>query len=234
GKFGEACAIGEQALAAGGDAAALNAMLGMLRSQAGDLQAAANHLRAAQRSRPGDLVIGGNLAAVLAQLGDYRGALEIATEEVAKADRSGRLLKTRAFAAQMLEDHPTAISSYEMLVALDPGDWESWNNLGNSRREQGDAVGSIAALRRAIEIEPRSPPVWLNLATALVAGAHFEDAEQQLRKMAEDFPADEKPLRELHALYQQQMRDEEALEAIEGAVKRAPDKVDLWLALASH
>ena len=148
-----------------------------------------------------------------------------------KADRSGRLLKTRAFAAQMLEDHPTAISSYEMLVALDPGDWESWNNLGNSRREQGDAVGSIAALRRAIEIEPRSPPVWLNLATALVAGAHFEDAEQQLRKMAEDFPADEKPLRELHALYQQQMRDEEALEAIEGAVKRAPDKVDLWLAL---
>jgi tetratricopeptide (TPR) repeat protein len=234
GKFGEACAIGEQALAEGGDAAALNAMLGMLRSQSGDLVAAANHLRAAHSSRPGDPLIAGNLAAVLAQLGDYRDALEIATEESAKADRSGRLLKTRAFSEQMLEDYPSAVSSYEMLVAINPQDWESWNNLGNSRRELGDAEGSIAALRRAVEIEPRSPPIRLNLATALLAGGRFEDAEEELRKMAEDFPADDKPLRELHALYNQQLRDEEALEAIEGAVERAPDELELWLALASH
>jgi len=234
GRIREACRAGEQALAAGGDVAALSAMLGMLQSQSGNLHAAADHLRRALASRPADPVIAGNLAAVLAQLGDHRGALAIATDELARMDKSGRLMKARGFSAQMLEDYPTAIAAYEAVVAASPGDWESWNNLGNARREAGDLDGSIEALRRAAHIEPNSPPVRLNLATALVRAGRFEEAEGELRKMAEDFPADEKPLRELHALLKQQLRDDEALKAIEGAVERSPADIELWLALASH
>jgi len=36
GRLADACAVGERALVQGGDVAALNAMLGMLRSKAGD------------------------------------------------------------------------------------------------------------------------------------------------------------------------------------------------------
>lgn len=234
GDLGQACRIGEQALAEGGDAAALNAMLGMLRSQSGDLPAAASHLRTAHGCRPADPVIAGNLAAVLAQIGDHRAALDIATDHLAKADTSGRLLKVRAFSAQMVGDYATAVASYEALVAANPRDWESWNNLGNARRESGDLQGSVDALRRAVEIEPRSPPIRFNLATVLLRAGEFEEAERQLRQMADDFPEDEKPLRELHALLKQQLRDEEALEAIEAAVARAPADIELWLALASH
>ena len=234
GRIRDACQIGEQALADGAEATALNAMLGTLYSQSGNLEASVGHLRAAHASRPADPVIAGNFAAVLAQLGDHRAALDIATDEAARADRSGRLLKARAFSAQMLEDFPTAVDAYEALVASNPDDWESWNNLGNARREVGDLDGSIDALLRATKIEPNSPPVRLNLATVLVRAGRFDEAETQLRSMAEDFKQDEKPLRELHALLKQQMRDEEALEAIEGAVERAPRDIELWLALASH
>jgi tetratricopeptide (TPR) repeat protein len=63
---------------------------------------------------------------------------------------------------------------------------------------------------------------------------NFEDAEQQLREMAARFPRDPNPLRELHALLKDLGRDEEANDAIEAAVERAPTDVDLWLALASQ
>ena len=37
----------------------------------------------------------------------------------------------------------------ERVVAVLPRDWESWNNLGNSRLHAGDVNGAIEALRRA-------------------------------------------------------------------------------------
>lgn len=52
--------------------------------------------------------------------------------------------------------------------------------------------------------------------------------------MAADFPDDANSMRELFAMLKTQYRDEEALEAIEEAVRRAPGDVELALGLASH
>jgi tetratricopeptide (TPR) repeat protein len=52
--------------------------------------------------------------------------------------------------------------------------------------------------------------------------------------MAADFPNDEKPMRELFALLKRQFREEEALAAIEEAVRRAPGDLELLLGFASH
>src|SRR6185436_3300797 len=72
GRISDACAVGERALGDGGDAAALHAMLGMLRARSGDLEAAIRHLTAAHEARPGDVVIANNLASALAQQGRQR------------------------------------------------------------------------------------------------------------------------------------------------------------------
>jgi Flp pilus assembly protein TadD len=132
GRLADARTLGEQALAQGGDVAALNAMLGMLYSRSGDLDGAVRHLRVARAERPRDPVIASNLANTLVQLDRKPEALEIRTDEVIESDRTGQLLKLRAFLAQMTDDFDLAIRCYEQVVARDPVDLERWNNLGNA------------------------------------------------------------------------------------------------------
>ncbi|MEO7240594.1 MAG: tetratricopeptide repeat protein, partial [Sphingomicrobium sp.] len=234
GRISDAIVVAERAIEDGADGAALNAMLGMLKSRVGDLDAATPHLTAAHHARPADVVIAGNLASVLAQQGRHREALDIATEKLARTDKSLQLLRVRGFLAQTVGEYQTATDAYELVVAAAPGDWESWNNLGNARRAADDAEGAIKALGRAVDINPLSAPVRLNYATALEYAGKVVKAEDEYRRMANDFPDDSKPMRELFAMLKTQFRDEEAHEAIEEAVRRAPHDVALALGLASH
>jgi tetratricopeptide (TPR) repeat protein len=234
GRIAEACAIGERALQNGGDHAALHAMLGMLRCRSGDLEGGINDLRLAHAARPRDPVIANNLAGALAQTGRYQEALDIVGEELARSDRTLQLMKLRGFLLQTLEQFELAASTYEVVVAAAPEDWESWNNLGNARSGAGDFEGAVKALRRAAAIAPDSPPVRLNLANALRSAGQLQQAEQEFRAMAEDFPDDSKALRELFTMLREQFREEEALGAIEEASRRTPDDVELALGLASH
>ena len=120
------------------------------------------------------------------------------------------------------------------MVSADPADWESWNNLGNARRSAADAAGALEALRRALDLGPGNAPVRLNWATALEYAGKFDEAEQEYRRLAADFPNDPNPMRELFSMLKMQFRDDEALEAIEEAVRRAPSDIELTLGLASH
>src|SRR6476469_102188 len=234
GRIADARRIGEQALAGGGDVTALNAMLGTFCLRAGDFERAVEHLRIAVAKRPDDVLIVFNLGSALAQLGSFGEALEVADPSIAEADRSFRILRLRAYCLQALEDYPAATGIYERLVEADPTDWESWNNLGNSRRCVGDFDGALDALRRSAELAADSPPVRLNFANALMEAGKADEAEAAYRQMASDFPNDWHPLRELHALLRTQAREEEALEPIEEASRRSPDDLDLLLAVASQ
>jgi tetratricopeptide (TPR) repeat protein len=234
GRIRDAINIGERALAAGGDSAALNAMLGNLRCRGGELEAGIRHLAAARDERPDDFVIANNLATALAQLGRTREALDVVSDELARADPSLRLLRLRGFLAQSVGEFQTAVTAYENVVEATPDDWESWNNLGNARRALDDHEGSLEANKRAVELNPNSAPVRLNHATALEYAAKFDEAEREYRRLAIDFPNDVNTMRELFAMLKNQYRDEEAGEAIEEAVRRAPNDVELGLALAGH
>lgn len=234
GRLDEACAIGERALADGGEPAALNAMVGSLQCRAGNFEEGIRHLGMAHEARSSDPVIAFNLASALSQNGEPARALEIASEALSSRDPSLRLERLRGFLAQTLEDFPTAIASYERVVAERPDDFEALNNLGNARRCAGDFDGSIEALERAAKLDPAAAPVRLNLCTALLAAGRAADAEAELKAMAEAFPSDWRPLRELHAFYRDRGRDEAALDAIEEASRRAPDDLELLLAVASQ
>jgi len=73
----------------------------MLHERAGSPDRAIDHLRVAQGARPQDPIIANNLATALAKLDRRVEALEIITDELVAADRTGQLLKLRAFLAQM-------------------------------------------------------------------------------------------------------------------------------------
>ena len=234
GRLSDACAVGEQSLASGGDRVALHAMLGMLRCRAGEVDRGIDHLRIAYAARPSDAVVGRNLAMALSDSGRFGEALDVLTPDLAKTDPSMALEKLRGQFAQAAEAFDIAIPAYERVVAVQPDDWEVWNNLGNARRMTGDAEGSLAALRRADALAPGSPPVELNLAMACSAVGNIVEGEQRLRALAEAHPADTRALRELHAVLKEQMREEDALLAIAAAVDRAPNDIELLLALASQ
>jgi tetratricopeptide (TPR) repeat protein len=232
GRIADACQIAEQALANGGDIIALNALLGMLRGRAGDAKGALRHLRVAHQGRPSDTRIATNLAAALVAEEDYAAALDVARADLALSDPTQQLLRLRGFAAQMAGDTPAAIEAYEALIAANPRDWEILNNLGNMRVRAGDMEGGIAALRQSADINPNAAPTRLNLARALRKIGNDEEAEETLRRMAEDFPEDSKPLIDLHDLLKETGReDEEVLEVLVQAIKRAPNDLQICLAL---
>ena len=234
GNVSRACTLAEEGLRSGGDSAALNAMLGVLRCRSGDLDQGVTHLRTALDLQPQDLTIATNLAAALVEQGEHEAALDVATRERAHADQTLRLARFRGFAAQSASNFPEAVDAYEHLVAHAATDWEAWNNLGNARAGSGDDQGSVKALGRAVELNPHAAPVRLNFATALARAGEAAEAEAQLRAMAAEFADEPRPLRELHALLKLQLREEEALGAIEAAVERAPSDVELLLAMASQ
>jgi tetratricopeptide (TPR) repeat protein len=233
GRIGDACATAEQALASGGDEVALNAMLGMLRGQAGDQKGAIRHLEIAHRARPNDARIAANLASALAAEGDLPRAIEAAARSLAFSDPSQQLARIRGYIAQALENHASAIEAYEHVVSAAPDDWESWNNLGNSRLAMGNFPDGIKALRRSAELNPNALLTRLNLARALRHAGEFEEAERLLRTAADEFSQDVQPLIDLHDLLKVQGRsDEEVLQVLERAIPRDPRNVELLLGLA--
>ena len=232
GRVADACQIAEQALANGGDIIALNALLGMVRGRAGDAKGALRHLRVAHQGRPSDARIATNLAAALVAEEDYAAALDVARADLAFSDPTLQLLRLRGYAAQMSGNTPAAIEAYEALIAASPRDWEILNNLGNMRVLAGDLEGGIAALRESAEINPEAAPTQLNLARSLRQAGNYEEAEETLRRMASDFPDDSKSLIDLHDLLKETGReDEEVLDVLVQAIKRAPKDLQIWLAL---
>lgn len=234
GRLQDACSIAERALATGGDATAINALLGMLRFDLGESERAVQHLEIAHEHRPADVKIAINLASALVSLERFDRAFEVATPDLAFADPTLQLARVRGFAADQIGDFAAAAEALEHVVAAAPDDWESWNNLGNARRGLEDWQGSVEAHRRSVEINPLAAPSRLNHAGALLELGRVDEAEAAFRQMAADFPSDAKPLRELHVMLKDLGRDEEAVEAVEAAIEREPDNIELLLARASH
>lgn len=61
-----------------------------------------------------------------------------------------------------------AREDFERVVALDPLNQVAWSNLALARLRLGEADGSVAALRRAVEIRPDDPAANLNLGACLL------------------------------------------------------------------
>lgn len=222
-KFDEAAVLAAGALADHPTDSRLGALAGAIEMQRGQFARAAELLAPALLANPGDVTIRGNLAEARYHIGDPAGALALCEDTAISADPSGRLLRLGAYFAQESADYARAVSLYRRIVAAQPDDWSSWNNLGNTLGSLQDFDAAIAALDKAVELRPGDRTIRINRANTLAAKGDIDSAVTQLTELAEQAGSDEQPLLALYAIYTTQGREDEAYAAIAEAARRAPD-----------
>jgi tetratricopeptide (TPR) repeat protein len=159
------------------DEIGLIAFAGVLAAQTGDLAGAIPHFRRALAAGPRDLKMRTNLAMALAETG----ALDEAAS-VAEGHGDPQLDRLAGWAHQQSGRLDRAAAAYEAAVAARPGDFESWNNLGNVRAALGDAPGALSAFQQAILLRPDLVGIYLNASEQLAA---VEDHAARQRLMRE-------------------------------------------------
>ncbi|TMJ17460.1 MAG: tetratricopeptide repeat protein [Alphaproteobacteria bacterium] len=180
GDLAGARAAAEAALAVDPGNVELSAFAGLAAAQAGDPKGAIPHFRRALDARPGDSAARCNLAAAVLDSGDAPEAARIC--EAGGADP--RLRRIAAYAWQQQGRHAEAAAAYEDVVRATPGDWESWNNLGNVRSALGDTGRAAAALRQAIRLRPDMIEMVLNLSGVLDRGERVDERRALMREAA--------------------------------------------------
>lgn len=152
----------EAALATQPDELGLIAFAGVLAAQTGDLEAAIPHFRRVLAIAPQDLPMRTNLAMALSETGRWDEAAD-----VAEGQSDPHLDRIAGWAHQQGGRLEKAAASYGAAVAAQPGDFESWNNLGNVRAALGDAAGALAAFQQAILLRPDLVDIHLNASEQL-------------------------------------------------------------------
>lgn len=100
----------------------------------------------------------------------------------ASSNRKLASLVAAADAASASGDRPRAIRAWQGVLAADPKHSRALNVIGNAMLQAGDAAGSRAHLKRAVEGEPAQPAIWYNLALACIAVADALGALEALNR----------------------------------------------------
>lgn len=222
GRLDEAALLAAQAFAAAPGDPVLAALAGAVECRRGQFARAVPYLQVAHRQKPDDVTVRANLAEALFRSGDPAGARALCTPQAAGADRTLRLARLGGALAQEAGAAAEAAQFYRQVVAAQPDDWQTWNNLGNALGADDDADGAVMALRRALELAPDAPPIHVNLGNALIAANKVNEAEVVLRAAADRFADDPMPLVSLHGLYLAAGYEQAAYDAMSDAAKRAP------------
>jgi tetratricopeptide (TPR) repeat protein len=158
----------------------LHRRAGLAAARAGDPAAAIRHFRRALAGAPDDVPTRCNLAVALLSVG----ALDEAGDVLAAGGADPRLQRLAAYVHQQHGRLAEAAIAYEAVLSAFPDDWESFNNLGNVRRELGDLDGAIRAFRQAIGLRPDLVEMVFNLSNALGAAERHEERLAVMREAA--------------------------------------------------
>jgi tetratricopeptide (TPR) repeat protein len=223
---------------AGLDAAApdsgLLRFVGHICCRMGDFTAGARYLHRCLERDPGDEAARIDLARALLALGAFDEAEALCAVGAAGPDAKAELARIRGYIYQSRGQPGEAASCYEAVVAKHPGDFETWNNLGNARRESGDGAGAIAALERAARLRPDLAILQRNLGGALADAGRLEESREALVRAVRLAPGDPGMLVELGRALGRLDRHSDAMAPLEEAARLAPDdpevRVELGLA----
>jgi predicted O-linked N-acetylglucosamine transferase (SPINDLY family) len=199
GRFAEAAARIQQAIAIDPAAATYHQHLAEALRAQGDLQAALASYRRAVELDPSYAVAWSSLAAALTAIGQanqaeeaYRTAIELQPELPEPHNNLGTLLRQSG-------RWSAARHQFEAALRINPGFVEAWNNLGNAVRDGGDSTAAVDAYRRALEIRPDYAPARFNLGVALHRLGDPGGAAEAFRCVARLQPEDAEALANLAA-----------------------------------
>jgi tetratricopeptide (TPR) repeat protein len=115
-----------------------------------------------------------------------------------------------------------AQESAQRALALDPGNAEAHNVLGNALLRLAECSAAIASYREAIALRPEYAEAWNNLGSALREAERSVEAERALREAVRLRPGYASALANLGLVLQDQARWPEALDCFDAALVAAP------------
>lgn len=200
--------------------AGLLQFLGHVCCRLGDFGAGIAHLRRGLDLEPGNAAVRVELAHALLAAGDIDGAQSLAGQSAdLPPAASAQLARIRGHIFQSRGQAAEAARCYEQVVGAEPGDFESWNNLGNARRQVGDPAGAVEALQRAVSVRGDLAPIRMNLAGALGEAGRPEDGLSQIEQAVRLAPGESAPRIELGRTLTRLGRTKEAADALEAAAR---------------
>jgi tetratricopeptide (TPR) repeat protein len=211
----------EDGLGADPDAGLLQ-FLGHVCCRLGDFESGAKHLHACLERDAGNDGARVDLARALVALGALDEAEALCAASGASAAAGAELARIRGYALQTLGRRDEAAACYEKVVAGQPGDFETWNNLGNLRRETGDPSAAVEALARAAALRPDLAIIHRNLGGALAESGRLEESRAALGRAVRLAPGDTHCLVELSRALVRLGRLDEAMAPLEEAARAAP------------
>jgi Flp pilus assembly protein TadD len=225
----------EAILAGRPDDCELLQFLGHVCCRMGDFAAGATHL-----SRCLELDEGSDAARIdLARALIAMGALDEAEALCRAPGPTGRaeveLTRIRAFVLLQKGRLADSAACYEAVVESRPDDHESWNNLGNVRRESDDPHGAVEALGRAVALRPELAAIRRNLGGALADAGRLEDSLAAFEAAARLAPEDPALLVELSRALNRLGRAREALAPLAVAARLTPGDAEIQVEIGvSH
>lgn len=156
---------------------ALMEALARLAQDQGDSAAAMAWLERAYRIAPGSLALGLRLADLQARAGERHKALSLARALHASHPSSLEALALLAQALALNDNLAAAIDSYARLAAMAPDSPAPHMRMATLQLALGDQASALAALRRALDLDPNHFDAQLSLLTILIEQRRFVDAQ---------------------------------------------------------
>jgi TolB-like protein/Tfp pilus assembly protein PilF len=85
-------------------------------------------------------------------------------------------------------DYRAAISAFEKVVQMRPGDSESWTHLGLAQRRSDQMEQAVQSFRKSMEADPEDNQTQHSLVETLVYLKRFDEAEKLTRRFIEISP----------------------------------------------
>ncbi len=114
-----------------------------------------------------------------------------------------------------------------------PGSAEAWSDAGARLARAGQIEKAIDAYYRALKLNPRLTPVYLNLGIAYFRAGRYSEAEKPLRTFLGEQAGNLQARQLLGLCLLEQDRFPEAIEELESAQQDGPRDLSLVLALAT-
>ena len=199
-------------------------LLGRLEVLVQDFGRASEHLKRAAKLEPNSAEVLSAQAFLQSETGNTSEALKLLTKAREAAPSSTTVLADLVIAAIRAGKSQTAVDAAKTLIAMEPESPEFEYLFGAASLQSGDVDSAQKILEQYVQKRPRDSRGCLALGMTYAARRDkIESARKQLIHCVDMDPSNFEAQYQLGLSYQSQGENKEAIQMLEGVVKKAPN-----------
>jgi len=210
--------VARRGLAQGGDSR-LHHLLGLIECRSGELASGIEWLRKASDGDPANVGFRVMLARALIDSGRAAEALDIATPPDGESPPELALWHARAEAADATGASEASAEAWGRLSSARSGDWRAWGNYGDALARLERWAEAVAALRRAVALNPGHRQLRDNLVSALTQAGVHEEAADELSRLLDEGPDNVATRLALARILADLAREDDAMQQLDKAAR---------------